>query len=81
MSFDFAVQVPGHHQELGSPGSSTWCPQDFVHLQLESVNKHSKSPEHRDGAPGSPCPLPTHSQEPYQDAESGSLLCSLLLTN
>ena len=81
MSFDFAVQVPGHHRGPGSPGGLTRCPQDFVHLRLESLNKYGKSSEHGDQAPGSPCPLPTHSQEPYQDAESGSLLCSLLLTN
>lgn len=81
VSFDFVAQVLGHHWGLGSPGGLTWCPQGFVHLRLQSLNKYRKSSEHRDQAPGSPCPLPTPSQEHYQDAESGSLLCSLLLTN
>lgn len=75
--FDFAVQDLGHHQGLGSPEGLTRCPQDFMHLRLESLNKYRKRSEHRDQVLGSSCHLPTHCPEPYQDAESGSLLCSL----
>lgn len=62
--FDFAVQVLGHHQGLGSPEGLTWCPQDFAHLRLESLNKYRKRSERRDQVLGSSCPLPTYCSEP-----------------